>query len=123
MAPSKPLPLYLKPGCPFCCKTVVFLAERGWLDQVEFRGDSEEERKMIQDKLGKVSFPCLEREDGTLMLESEDVGIYIAKLNGVDVTELHGKAVDYYLTVKDGYIAAYQERIALKKELEELKAK
>ena len=62
----------MKRGCPFCSKLAVFMAEAGVTD-VLWEYDTDENKAMITEKLGKVTFPALEIAPGEFMLESGDI--------------------------------------------------
>eukprot|EP00667_Euglena_gracilis_P027680 EG_transcript_34475 len=80
--------IFLKLGCPFCHKVTTYLAEAGLSNKVTVEFDTEENRKYIEEKAGKCTFPALEVEPGQVMLESGDIIALYAKESGVDPATL-----------------------------------
>jgi hypothetical protein len=71
---------YVKDGCPFSFKFLVFAAESGLLDQIEIVRVREDDpsaaatKQRLSEKLGKpVSFPTVEIEPGRYMTESDEL--------------------------------------------------
>ncbi len=69
---------YVKEGCPFSCKFLVFMAEAGLLDRIEIvRLDPQDpgfsaQKEKLTERLGKpVSFPTVEIEPGRFMTDSD----------------------------------------------------
>mmetsp|Transcript_22191 Transcript_22191/g.61581 ORF Transcript_22191/g.61581 Transcript_22191/m.61581 type:complete len:95 (+) Transcript_22191:3-287(+) len=62
-------------------------------------------------------FPCLRRADGSLMLESDDVSLYIAQLAGRPCDKPSGKGYDFYMTVKAEYDELWRELKVLRAKL------
>ena len=85
-----PLPnqrrLFLKAGCPFCTKLVVFLAAAGLMDKVKPIYDCPPVREYVASvNDGKCSFPALELEDNkVVMLETADIISLLSEENAVD---------------------------------------
>jgi len=66
--------LYLKRGCPYCCKVVCYLADAGMSKSAaDWKWDTPENREMITEKCGKASFPTLQIGPDEFMQESEDI--------------------------------------------------
>ena len=82
--------LFLKAGCPFCTKLVVFLSAAGIQDKVKPILDCPPVRTYIADvNDGKCSFPALELEEGTtVMLESGDIMDFLSEEYNVDSKQL-----------------------------------
>lgn len=68
---------YIKVGCPFSFKFLVFMAEAGLLDDIEIvqvrDGDADYEaaRTKLTEKLGKASFPTVEIEPDRYLADSD----------------------------------------------------
>ena len=82
--------LFLKAGCPFCTKVVVFLAAAGIQDKVKPIYDCPPVREYVsQLNQGKCSFPAVELEEGkVIMLESADIIDFFMKEYKVDPERL-----------------------------------
>mmetsp|Transcript_5016 Transcript_5016/g.16031 ORF Transcript_5016/g.16031 Transcript_5016/m.16031 type:complete len:120 (+) Transcript_5016:175-534(+) len=95
--------LYIKRGCPFCMKVMLFFAEIGISDKFEIQYDTEENRAMLEEQLGKApTFPALKRDD-EFLTESEDMIKLYAEENGVDRESL--VAFNFYISsILPGYI-------------------
>tara|TARA_Y100000590_G_scaffold470732_1_gene668934 strand:+ start:995 stop:1369 length:375 start_codon:yes stop_codon:yes gene_type:complete len=89
--------LFVKGGCPFSYKFIIFLNEIGHLDDFEINvahADEESYEQItmyILDKSGqKASFPTVETEDGIFMSGSDELidkyaGIYNKPRNNIDM--------------------------------------
>jgi hypothetical protein len=80
---------YVKEGCPFSFKFLVFMAEAGLLDVVdvvrlrEDDPDFESTKQRLGEKLGKpVTFPTVEIEPGRYMTDSDRVIEHFADGHG-----------------------------------------
>ena len=118
----KPI-LYLKDGCPFCTRVLIYSLESGALDDLEvktFAAGSEEEaaiRGELDGKFDKVTFPAAQMSPGEYI---KDTGVIIGRL--ADTT---GKNPDD-LPVTSFYTAGpfaaigklFRENMELKKQLE-----
>ena len=82
--------LFLKAGCPFCTKVVVFIAAAGIQDKIKPIFDCPPVRTYVQAvNDGKCSFPALEIEDGTsVMLESADIITFLTEKYQVESERL-----------------------------------
>ena len=82
--------LFLKAGCPFCTKLVVFLAAAGLLDKVKPIYDCPPVREYISAvNNGKCSFPAIELEENkVVMLETADIIALLSEENAVDSSSL-----------------------------------
>jgi hypothetical protein len=76
--PDSKATAYIKDGCPFSFKFLVFAAESGLLDELEIvrvrEGDSSAEatKQRLSEALGKpASFPTVEIEPGRYMADSD----------------------------------------------------
>jgi glutaredoxin 2 len=91
---------YLKQGCPFSFKFLLFMTEAGLLDQIQveelIQGEArfEEVKELLNDKLGKATFPSVQIEDGVFMNETDDLIAHFAKQNGINIDEL--QVVPFY---------------------------
>eukprot|EP00669_Euglena_mutabilis_P009864 TRINITY_DN4678_c0_g1_i1.p1 TRINITY_DN4678_c0_g1~~TRINITY_DN4678_c0_g1_i1.p1 ORF type:complete len:285 (+),score=116.11 TRINITY_DN4678_c0_g1_i1:24-857(+) len=88
--------LFLKHGCPFSQKVVAYLGAADLSDKVITEFDTEENRALITEKVGKVTFPALEVEPGKIILESDDIIGIFAKESGVEPAAL--PLYQYYMT-------------------------
>ena len=80
---------YVKEGCPFSFKFLVFMAEGGLLDQIEIvrveaEGPSAEATKQkLTEQLGKAAtFPTVEIERGRYMTDSDRLIEHYAEREG-----------------------------------------
>lgn len=87
--PFKPR-AYLKEGCPFSFKYLVFMAEAGLLDEIEIvrvrEGTPEYEaaKQKISEHLGKpASFPSVEIEPAQYMTDSDRLVEHFAQRHGL----------------------------------------
>ena len=82
--------LFLKAGCPFCTKLVVFLAAAGLQNKVKPIYDCPPVRDYVAAlNDGTCSFPALElEEDKVVMLESADIIAFFTKEYNVDDNQL-----------------------------------
>ena len=82
--------LFLKAGCPFCTKVVVFLAAAGLQSKVKPIYDCPPVREYVsQLNEGKCTFPAIEIEEGkVIMLESSDIIDFFMKEYNVDPKRL-----------------------------------
>lgn len=96
--------LFLKSGCPFCTKLVVFISAAGLLDKFKPIYDCPPVREyvgFVND--GKISFPALEtEEDKVVMLETMDIIDLLVKENNIQEETLW--AYHYFET---GLLPAY----------------
>jgi hypothetical protein len=86
---------YVKDGCPFSFKFLVFLAERGLLDEFEIVRLREGEpgtdatKERLSEKLGKkVSFPTVEIAPDRYMADSDKLIEHYARRDDVVVDDL-----------------------------------
>ena len=86
---------YIKDGCPFSFKFLVFAAETGLLDEIEIvrvrDGDpnADATKQRLSDKLGKpVSFPTVEIEPDRYMSDSDKLIEHFARRAELAVDEL-----------------------------------
>ena len=86
---------YIKDGCPFSFKFLVFAAETGLLDEIEIvrvrDGDpnANATKQRLSDKLGKpVSFPTVEIEPDRYMSDSDKLIEHFARRAELAVDEL-----------------------------------
>ena len=86
---------YIKDGCPFSFKFLVFAAESGLLDDIEVvrvRDDdpsAEATKQRLSEKLGKpASFPTVEVEPDRYMGDSDKLIEYYARRIGSSADEL-----------------------------------
>ena len=97
--------LFVKPGCPFCTRLVIFLDSAKLQDTVEYEFDTEENRAYILkcitpaptefdpqtgqprpvEPSHKVTFPCLELIPGEIKFETDELISYFAEQHGVDM--------------------------------------
>jgi glutathione S-transferase len=80
---------YVKDGCPFSFKFLVFIAEAGLLDRIEIvrlhegMPDFEATKQMLSENLGKsATFPTVEVEPGRYMADSDRVIEHFAARSG-----------------------------------------
>jgi hypothetical protein len=80
---------YVKEGCPFSFKFLVFMAEAGLLDRIEItrldENDSgfEAAKQRLSEHLGKTAtFPTVEVEQGRYMTDSDRVIEHFAQREG-----------------------------------------
>lgn len=81
---------YVKEGCPFSCKLLVFMTEAKLLDEVEIvrlregEPNFEATKQRLADRLGKpASFPTVEIEPGRYMTDSDKLIEHYAKRSGL----------------------------------------
>mmetsp|Transcript_1559 Transcript_1559/g.2380 ORF Transcript_1559/g.2380 Transcript_1559/m.2380 type:complete len:121 (+) Transcript_1559:94-456(+) len=99
--------LYLKATCPFCQKVMVALGELGCLKDIDLQEDSEENRKMLEDKLGKKpTFPTMEVEEGKYVADSDEIIDMHCKEKGVAREDLI--ALKFYM---NGLFPAYKQMV------------
>ena len=86
---------YVKDGCPFSFKFLVFMAEAGLLDEIEIvrlresDPDFEVAKQQLGQRLGKSpTFPTVEIEPGRYMTDSDRVIDHFAELEGSRPGEL-----------------------------------
>ena len=76
---------YIKEGCPFSFKFLVFMTEAGLLDDIEIvrvrEGDAEYEstKRKLAEHLGKASFPTVEIAPNQYMADSDKLIEHYAK--------------------------------------------
>lgn len=92
---------WLKRGCPFSFKFLLFMAEAGLLghikiiEVVEGEEDFEKMKEELSNKLGKTAtFPTVEVEPDVYMSESDDLIEYFAEQCGVDLEAM--EALPFY---------------------------
>ncbi len=83
--------VYVKEGCPFSLKLLIFLAEARLLDQVEIvrldpaQPDFDATKARLTEGLGKpATFPTVELEPGRYMSDSDVLVAHFAHVNGLD---------------------------------------
>lgn len=80
---------YIKEGCPFSFKFLVFMAEASLLDEIEIvrlrEGDADYEaaKQKLSEHLGKVSFPTVEIEPGRYLADSDRLIEHYAQRAGL----------------------------------------
>ena len=80
---------YIKEGCPFSFKFLVFMAEAELLDEIEILwlrdGDAEYEaaRAKLTQELGKASFPTVEIEPNRYLADSDRLIEHYAERAGL----------------------------------------
>jgi glutathione S-transferase len=86
---------YVKEGCPFSFKFLVFMAEAGLLDRIEIvrlnenDPDFEAARQRLSDQLGKAAtFPTVEVEPGRYMTDSDRVIEHFAQREDLQADNL-----------------------------------
>jgi|SRR6056300_708456 hypothetical protein len=94
-------PAWLKRGCPFSFKFLLFMAESGLLghikiiEMVEDEDSFDKTKEELSAKLGKpASFPTVEVEPGVYMSESDELIEYYAEQCGIDLDAL--EALPFY---------------------------
>ena len=82
--------LFLKAGCPFCTKLVVFITAAGLQDKFKPIYDCPPVREYVAAvNDGKCTFPCMELEpEKVVMLETSDIIAKLTEENNVDVETL-----------------------------------
>jgi hypothetical protein len=82
---------YVKEGCPFSFKYLVFLAEAGLLDRIEIirlspdDPDFETAKQRLSQLIGKsATFPTVEIEQGHYMVDSDRIIEHYARHEGLD---------------------------------------
>jgi hypothetical protein len=115
--------LYVKQGCPFSFKTLLFVLEAGLIDRFEVRefaqGSDEEAaiRAEIEPHLEKVSFPAVQYAPGQYQTESDDIIARYAREANVDPAQL--PVLNIYLNgVFKRVGQLFRENMELKKQLE-----
>ena len=115
--------LYVKEGCPFSFKTLLFVLEAGLLDRFEVRefaqGSDEEEaiRAELSPHLEKVSFPAVQHAPGQFQTESDDIIARYAREANVDPGQLPVLSI-YLGGVFRRVGQLFRENMELKKQLE-----
>jgi|SRR5690554_563986 len=86
---------YVKEGCPFSFKFLVFMAEAGLLDRIEIVRLAPEDpafdetKARLSEGLGKpATFPTVEIEPGRFMADSDRLIERFAELEGIRAAEL-----------------------------------
>lgn len=92
---------WLKRGCPFSFKFLLFMAEAGLLGHIKIvemvEGDEDFDRikEELSGKLGKTAtFPTVEVEPGNFMSDSDELIAYFADQCGIDLDAL--EALPFY---------------------------
>ena len=67
--------LYIKPGCPFCSKVMLFMEENG-IEMKILDSTEPENSQALLDMNGTTQVPCLVVDDKP-MLESDDIVQYL----------------------------------------------
>ena len=82
--------LFLKAGCPFCTKLVVFLSAAGLQEKVKPIYDCPPVRDYVASvNNGKCTFPAMEIEaEKTVMLETADIIERLIEENNIDADSL-----------------------------------
>ena len=82
--------LFLKAGCPFCTKLVVFIASAGLKNKFKPIYDCPSVREYVSAvNNGKCTFPAMELEaEKVVMLETSDIIELLKKENNIDVDSL-----------------------------------
>ena len=82
--------LFLKAGCPFCTKLVVFITAAGLQDKFKPIYDCPPVREYVAAvNDGKCTFPAMELEpEKVVMLETADIIAKLAEENNVDMNTL-----------------------------------
>lgn len=93
---------YLKEGCPFSFKFLLFVTEAGIRDQLELircdpqAPDFDAVRSKLEAGLHKpVTFPTVEIEPDRYLSDSDALIEYYASRNGIEITRL--PALSFYL--------------------------
>lgn len=86
---------YVKEGCPFSFKYLVFMSEAGLLDSVDIIRLSPDDpgfeaaKQRLSDQLGKsATFPTVEVERGRYMTDSDRIIEHYAEREGLRVDEM-----------------------------------
>ena len=86
---------YVKDGCPFSFKYLVFMAESGLLDAIEIvrlresDPDFEIAKQQLSQQLGKpLTFPTVELEPGRFLTDSDRIIEYFAEREGLRPGEM-----------------------------------
>jgi hypothetical protein len=86
---------YIKDGCPFSFKFLVFAAESGLLEDLKVvrvrdgEPSTEATKQMLSEKLGKqVSFPTVEIEPGRYLADSDKLIEHYAQRSNVAADDL-----------------------------------
>jgi hypothetical protein len=115
--------LYVRQGCPFSFKALLFILEAGLLDRFqirEFEQGSEEEaaiRAELEPHVEKVSFPAVQHAPGQYQTESDDIIARYAREADVDPGQL--PVLNIYLRgVFKRVGQLFRENMELKKQLE-----
>jgi hypothetical protein len=115
--------LYVREGCPFSFKCLLFVLEAGLLDRFEVRefaqGSDEEDaiRAELSPHLEKVSFPAVQYAPGQYQTESDDIIARYAGEANVDPDRL--PVLNTYLRgVFKRVGQLFRENMELKKQLE-----
>lgn len=94
-------PAWLKRGCPFSFKFLLFMAEAGLLghikiiEVVEGEEGFDQTKNELSDKLGKkATFPTVEVEPGFFMSDSDELIEHFAEQFGVELDGL--EALPFY---------------------------
>jgi hypothetical protein len=80
---------YIKEGCPFSFKFLVFMAEANLLDEIEIlwlrdgEADHEAAKSKLTQELGKASFPTVEIEPNRFLADSDRLIEHYAARAGV----------------------------------------
>lgn len=86
--------IFLKRGCPFSFKFLLFVTEAGLLDQFEVvelsdgEAEMDQVRELLNEKLGKATFPTVETSEGKFINDSDALIDYFATANNIEVENL-----------------------------------
>lgn len=87
--------VYVKPGCPFSTKFIVFLADAQLLDKVTVEFDTDENRAYLEKCTGKKpTFPALEVDTEKVKYETQDLIEMCARVHNIDPAQLY--AYNFY---------------------------
>lgn len=86
---------YVKEGCPFSFKLLVFMAEAGLLDEIEIlrlregTPDYDAAKQKLSEHLGKpAAFPTVEVEPGRYLADSDRLVEHFARLHDREPNEM-----------------------------------
>ncbi len=92
---------YLRPGCPFSLKFLVYITEAGLLGQVDWKAIapgaeySQNTYDMLATHVEKVSFPMVEIEPGVFMADSDQLIAHFKKVSGTEAQPT--PVLDFYI--------------------------
>ena len=105
---------YIKDGCPFCLKFLIFMAEAKLLDEIEIvrldpaSASFEATKSRLAEGLGKpATFPTVEIEPARYRSDSDALIAHYAELNGLSPDRL--PVLSFYIeTVMPQVVALHQ---------------